>query len=111
MKLSYSQIETYCNEMHKIASEMKDLIEKVQGVGKQVESSSSWEGNASTFYSEKLQKLISVFEPVFVELENAVLYLAKSAEGFEAVDKQVLKEICASLHIDAPTLSKSKIFS
>lgn len=111
MKISYSQIDNYCKEMHNLAQEMKSLIETVNGVGKSVDSSSSWEGKASTYYTEKLNKVTAAFEEIYIEIENAILYLAKSAEGYQAIDQQILKEICTNLKISSPNLSKSKLFN
>lgn len=111
MKISYSQVESYCNEMHKIASEIKQMVETIQGVGKTVAESSAWEGESSAHYAEKLKSLTTAFDEIYIELENAVLFMAKSAEGFQAIDKQVLKEICNNLHISTPSLENSKIFS
>ena len=111
MKISYDQIEKYCNEMHSRAKEMKEMIETIQGVGKTVEESGLWKGKSSTYYTEKLKKLTSTYEEIYQEIENSILYMAKCAEGFQAIDKQVLKEICNNLNINTPNLSKSKIFN
>ena len=75
MKISYSQVESYCNEMHKIASEMKQMVETIQGVGKTVAESSAWEGESSAHYAEKLKSLTTAFDEIYIELENAVLFM------------------------------------
>ena len=71
MKISYSQIENYCKEMHNLAQEMKSLIETVNGVGKSVDSSSSWEGKASTYYTEKLNKVTAAFEEIYIDKQKS----------------------------------------
>lgn len=111
MEISYSQVEDTCNEMHVLAQNMKDILENVKQLGNRLNSTGSWVGEASSHYSTKLDKLVSNFDEIYKEIENSILYMAHSAEGYEAIDERVMSEICNNLNISEPNLSTSSIFS
>lgn len=111
MKISYSQVEGYCNELHQLAKHMKDLIYDIESTSNKVSSSDTWSGQAANYYTQKMKKLCSNFDEMFTELENSVLYMAKCSDGYQAMDKTVVAEICNNLNIQSPSLNSSKIFS
>lgn len=111
MKISYSQVENYCNELHDIAKKMNEILENVNEIGTNVSSSGGWEGEAANFYENKLKNVTKNFDEVFCEIENSILFMAKCAEGYNAIDKDVIREICNNLKITTPSLSTSNIFN
>ena len=62
-------------------------------------------------YEKKLKSMTMNFDEIFRELENSILYMANCAEGYQAVDQTVIKEICDNLNISQPNLSTSNIFN
>jgi Uncharacterized protein conserved in bacteria len=111
MNISYGQIEDYCNEMHALANNMKSTLDEIIASSNKLSSSGSWTGDASEFYQSKIKKLTNNFDEVFIELENSILFLANSAEGYKAIDEKVIREICNNLNIMEPSLVTSKIYS
>lgn len=111
MKFSYTQIESYCNELHNVANRMKEILDNVDTSCTSVTNNGLWEGNASNHYYSKAKKLISNFEEVYREMEMSVLYLAKCSEGYQAIDKNIVGEICNNLNITEPNYDSSKIYS
>ncbi len=110
MNISYSEIEAYCNRMHSLASGMKEVLSNIESSSSYIISAGLWNGNAAEKYCDKLKKVIRNFDEVFNEIENSILYLANSSQGYEAVDKQIMQEICSNLNINTPNLNNSKIF-
>lgn len=110
-KISYSKVETYCNELHALAKQMKETLENVEQTGKKVQSSGSWSGDASSFYVNKINNVSKNFDEIFEEIENSILYMAKCSEGYQSIDTNVMREICSNLNITEPNLNTSKIFN
>lgn len=110
MKLHYEDIENYCTELHALAKQMNETLSGVSKTGNIVLTSGCWEGNASEYYLKKLNNLTKNFDDVFKEIENSILYLAKSAEGYQAIDNTLMREICQNLNITEPNLGTSNIF-
>ncbi len=110
-KISYSKIEGYCNELHALASQIKETLENIEQIGKKVQSSGSWSGDASSFYVNKINNVSKNFTEIFEEIENSILYMASCAEGYQAIDKMVMGEICSNLNITEPNLNTSRIFN
>lgn len=110
MKFKYEDIETYCNDMHHIATNMKDIMDKIESEYLNLQVSGCWSGPASSFYKDKFKKLISNFDEAHDEIEMAVLFLAKVSDGYKAIDENVVREICNNLKITEPNLTTSKVF-
>lgn len=111
MNISYNQVETQCNELHSVAKNMKEILDNIDGVGNKVANSNSWSGNAASTYSEKLNSISKNFEEIFSEIENSILYMASCAEGYQAIDEKLMREICSNLKITEPNLNTSNIFN
>jgi hypothetical protein len=111
MKISYTQVESYCNELHNLAKNMNELIENVNIISDSIIKSGNWEGVAADYYVNKLNRVTKNFDDVFCEMENSILYMAKCAEGYNAIDKDVVREICSNLKISSPSLNTSSIFN
>lgn len=110
-KISYSDVETLCNALHSVSTGMKEKLDDINSVKNNVLSGNSWSGSAASTYAEKLGEVTKYFDEVFIEIENSILFMASCAEGYQAIDKQVLKEICSNLNITSPNLSTSNIFN
>lgn len=111
MNISYSQIEAQCNELHSVAKNMKEILENIEGIRIRILNGDSWSGSASNNYSNKLGSVSKNFEEVFLEIENSILYMAKCSDGYQAVDQQIMREICSNLKITEPNLNTSNIFN
>lgn len=110
-KMSYSEVETLCNGMHAVAKTMKEILDNIDGIKDSVSSGASWSGEAASAYSNKLGEVTKNFDEVYTEIENSILYMASCAEGYQAIDKQIMREICSNLNITNPNLSTSNIFN
>jgi uncharacterized protein YukE len=110
-KIKYAQVEEYCNELHATANRMKSILDEIKGDCSLISSSETWCGDASDFYVSKMKKLISNFDDAYIELENAIIFMAKCSDGYSAIDKNVSQQICDNLHITQLHLGVSKIFS
>lgn len=110
-KIKYQDVKGYSEEIHKLASDMKDIINEIKNNVNRLKSSGYWEGNASDYYISKTEKLIKNYDEIYVELENSVLYLANVTEGYQEIDETVMKEVCNNLNISEPSLNTSKIFN
>ncbi len=102
MKISYSQIESSCNELHAVAKNMQSSFEKISAIKTTVNGGSFWGNEAASAYAQSLEVLTSQFDDIFLEIESSILYLASCAEGYQAVDNLVMTEICNSLGISDP---------
>ena len=111
MKISYSQVEAYCNELHNLAKKMDNILSNVKSIGQVAIKNQDWQGKAANYYSQKLNNVIQNFDEVYREIENSILYMAKCSEGYQAVDKQIIDEICNKLGITTPSLDTSNIFN
>ena len=111
MNISYSQIEEKCNELHLVATKIKDILDNVSMIESRINGGSSWNGNASRAYSNKLSNISKNFADIYIEIENSILYMAKCSEGYQMIDKKVISEICANLNISEPNLGTSNIFN
>lgn len=111
MNISYSQVEEQCNELHAVAKNMKEILDNIEGIRTKISSKDSWSGYASDIYSGKLESISKNFEEVFIEIENSILYMASCSDGYQAIDQQIMKEICSNLKITEPNLNTSNIFN
>ena len=111
MKVSYNQINNECNELHLLATKINDSVNRLKTLDSSLQRNSIWTGTASEYYSTKMKDLLNGFEEISVEIENSILFLAKTAEGYQAIDNMVISQICNNLNISEPNLSTSKIFS
>lgn len=110
-KIKYEDIKTSCEEMHIQAKNMKELLENINTNSKKLSSTGSWEGKAAEYFIKKTEKLTKNFDEIYIELENSILYLAKVSDGYQAIDENLMQEICNNLNIGEPSLGTSKIFS
>lgn len=111
MNISYSQVEMQCNGLHATAKNMKEILEKIDQIRIKILNGDSWDGNAANAYSSKLESITKNFEEIFLEIENSILYMAKCSEGYQAIDQQIMNEICSNLKITEPSLNTSNIFN
>ena len=111
MNIFYSQVETQCNELHSVAKSMKEILDNIDGIRIKILNGDSWSGSASNTYSDKLESVTKNFEEVFLEMENSILYMAKCSDGYQAIDNQIIREICSNLKINEPSLNTSNIFN
>lgn len=111
MNIKYSQISDYCNELHALAKNMKDTLEEVTSLSSKLQNKEAWSGAAANNYTEKIRVMTSGFEEIFIELENSILFMASCAEGYKAIDDDVIREICSNLKITEPNLNTSSIFN
>lgn len=110
MKISYNQIEEYCNELHRVATRMNVTLSNVKNLGESVSKSGTWTGEAADYFTNKMNTMSKDFEGIFRELENCILFLANSAEGYQSIDEKIMHEICNNLNITSPNLNTSDIF-
>lgn len=110
MKISYSQVEEYANEIHYIANNMKEILDRVNASYASV-NNGLWNGKASDDFNSKIVKLIKNFDEMYNELEMCVLYMANCSDGYKSMDQKILNEICNNLNILEPSYESSKIFS
>lgn len=110
-KIKYQDVRSSGEEIHTLAKNMKISLENITKNVQNLKNAGFWEGNASNYYINKLKKLTSNFEEIYVELENSVLYLANVSDGYEALDKKIMQEICSNLNISEPSLNTSSIFN
>lgn len=110
MNISYSQVESQCNELHSTAKNMKEILDNINSIKSKVSSGGSWNGSASDTFAKKLEAVSKNFEEIFSELENSILYMASCSDGYQAIDQQVMREICSNLQITEPSLNTSNIF-
>ena len=110
MNISYSQVEMYCNELHSVAKNIKEIFDNIENLRTKILNGDSWSGKASQTFCDKLGSVTKNFEEVYLELENSILYMASCSDGYEAIDKQIMQEICSNLNITEPNLNTSNIF-
>lgn len=111
MKISYSQVESFCNELHGNAKNMKYIFDEILSLSSSVSSKGNWCGEAADNYISKLKKVSSNIDMIFQEIENSILFMAKCSDGYQAIDKTIVKEICDNLNITEPNLSTSNVFN
>ena len=110
MKISYSDVESYCNELHSLANKMKDILDDVKNIKTKISSSETWTGAASNYYSDKLKNVSNKFDEIYDEIEYSILFMANVSDGYQSIDQDIMSEICSNLSISEPNLSNSKIF-
>lgn len=109
--ISYSQVEQYCNELHNLANLMKENLQEIEETNNKILSSNIWLGKGAQYYQQKLNDITSQFDEIFIELENAVLFMAKCSSGYQEIDNKVMSEICNNLNITSPNLNTSNLFN
>ena len=107
-KIEYQTVKVSSERIHSIANNMKTLLENISKNTSNINN--NWEGSASSYYVDKMTKLVSNFEEIYIELENSVFYLANVTEGYQALDEKIVQQICNNLNITEPSLETSNIF-
>lgn len=102
MNISYKDVEAECNELHNLAKNMKKISEDIASMRDKLNG--SWKGIAANAYIDLLNNVTYSFDSVFVSIESSILYMASCAEGYQALDKLVMDEICGYLNIDSNSL-------
>lgn len=102
MYISYKDVESQCNKLHNLAKKMKSISEDISNVKNTL--GSCWKGIAADSYIELLNTVTSCFESVFLSIEDSILYMASCSEGYQALDKNIMDEICGYLNIDSNAL-------
>jgi len=97
MKMSYSQIEAQCNELHTVANNIKAIFEKIESIQNQISNGNSWSGNASNNYVKNLRTVTKNFDSIVSDLEISILFMAKCSEDYQALDKLIIKELDSNL--------------
>lgn len=100
MKISYAQVEEFCNEMHRTANNIREILEDTKNQVNLLSGSDVWEGQSANYYLDKFNQLSSNFEMVYQELESAVLYMAACSDGYQKIDENIMNEICNNLNIE-----------
>lgn len=111
MLIKYNDIEAYCNEMHAIANNMKDIMDAIESEYIKLISSGAWVGPASDFYKKRLKELTATFDEAYNEIEMSILFLANASDGYKAIDQKIMTEICNNLKITEPNISSSTVFN
>lgn len=101
MHISYKDVEQQCNSLHELAKSMDETITQINTLNASVKG--VWLGPAADAFTENLGAAAASFAEVRVAIETSILYMAKCAEGYKAIDKTVMQEICDYLNIDNPT--------
>lgn len=109
--ISYSQVEQYCNELHNLAKLMKENLQEIETVNNKIISSNIWVGKGAQYYQKKLNNVTKQFDEIFIEMENAILFMANCSTGYQEIDNKVMSEICNNLNITSPNLSTSNLFN
>lgn len=102
MNISYKDVEAECNELHNLAKNMKKISEDIASIRDKLNG--SWKGIAANAYIDLLNNVTYSFDSVFVSIESSILYMASCAEGYQALDKSIMDEICGYLNIDSNSL-------
>lgn len=102
MNISYKDVEAECNELHNLAKNMKKISEDIASIRDKLNG--CWKGIAADAYIDLLNNVTYSFDSVFVSIESSILYMASCAEGYQALDKSVMDEICGYLNIDSNSL-------
>lgn len=110
-EISYSEVESSCNELHNLAKNMKETLNNIITAVNELSSNELWEGSASEYFSGKFNQLVKNFDEAFIEIENSILFMASCSDGYQAIDNKVLGEICDGLNLTEPNLSASRIFN
>ena len=108
--IKYADIKDQCNTLHKVANDIKDTLDKIEKATISVSSNDMWIGNASDHFNNYVRELAKNYDDIYNELEASVLFLASCAEGYEAIDNQVMNQILNNLNITAPENYQSKVY-
>ena len=109
-EISYSEVESSCNELHALAGNMKETLHNIVVSGSNLSLNEYWQGSAADYFNSKLDQLIKNFDEAFIEIENSILFMASCSDGYQAIDSKIMGEICSNLNITEPNLSTSGIF-
>ena len=74
MKFSYSDIKSYCDELHSIAKSIKSSTEKIETACNSLSKNSDWEGSSADNYSSKLKNLTNNFDDIYKRKEQMRVY-------------------------------------
>lgn len=101
MHISYKDVEQQCNSLHELAKSMDETITQINTLNASVKG--VWLGPAADAFTGNLGAAAASFAEVRAAIETSILYMAKCAEGYKAIDKTVMQEICDYLNISIPT--------
>ena len=103
-EVKYEDVEDLCKQMHALNVRVRDILEEIE----QEKITNSWSSKAEQTYMTEFLKLKSNFDTVILELEYAIIFMAKATGGFEKLDDNFKNEILMVLK--EFSLSGSKIF-
>ena len=70
MKISYSQVEVFCNELHEIANKMRETLDNISQIGIKNSNDGFWSGDAANYYTKMFNRVVQKFDEIFFEMEN-----------------------------------------
>lgn len=110
LSISYKEVEQTNNEIHHNALKIKEVANNLITINNKIKSGNYWDGIAAKNFSEKFKDILLNFEDIVEEIENCVLYIAKCTEGYEAIDKNIISEICNNLNISEANIKSTSMF-
>lgn len=90
MKISYSDLKQYTEEMHSVIQTVNEILENVSSINNQIVRSECWVGEASDFYVNKSKNIASCFDELYSEFNKSALYLDKVVGEYEDTDSKVV---------------------
>lgn len=110
MKLSYSAVLESSAKMHRLANELKMILDDISTDMKTLTNSDTWAGLGSEYVATNYEKLKVNFEPIYQELERSILFMADVSDGYKYLDNKIKEEIINNLDLIEPEYIDSRIF-
>lgn len=110
INIEYSKVESYNNELHQIALNIKKIFEEIEMKSEIIKKVDNWNGIGQAYYVTKLDEIMSNFQEIYKELENCVIYIAACSEGYQVLDQKVIDDILSNLNLSEISLNTSSIF-
>lgn len=90
MKISYEEIERYCNNMYGVSSNIKTILENINTSLNKLNSLSCWQGNGYEYFYDKLKNVTNSFDDINNTISNNIKYLEDMATSYSKLDKKIV---------------------
>lgn len=90
MKVSYSEVNSACEQIERISEKMQEILENSNSLVKKLENGGIWTGCAAHNYVEKFNTSLSNFNDIFANIETSLQFFRNKLEQLKSID-QVIK--------------------
>ncbi len=97
-KLSYKDINSMAEELHKSAANMEEILEQVKILFSNIGNEEVWAGDAANETREEFDKLSAQFPKFSEAIDDCYNYLLSVTGGYKSVDKTIKSNVSTEIN-------------